>query len=1062
MGRDRMGKNQGWGKVGRTANGVVRPGFRVVPKRVAGAVVAAKEAEGQGLAQTESSSLDPANAREWGGLREQAHRMLDDMLDHLEAIGQKPVWQAIPGEVRERFRGAMPTGPTELSSVHEEFMSSIVPYTAANTHPGFMGWVQGGGTPVGMLAEMLTAGLNANVGGRDQIPLEVEREVVEWMRGLFGFPEGASGILMSGTSMATFVAVVVARDTFMGHEATNIRAVRRFGVLREGLKIKGLTAYASKATHGSVARALDMAGMGSEALRLVPVDRRQRIDLTALAKMIATDRAAGMTPFLVVGNVGTVDTGAIDDLDELAEVCARERVWFHVDGAYGALAMLVPELKPRLKGIERADSLAFDFHKWAQVPYDAGFLLVRDGEAHREAFATSCGYLAREERGMAAGATWPCDLGPELSRGFRALKVWTTLKVYGTEAIADVIQTTCELARYLESRIWNSVELELLATVELNVVCFRYRFEVLLRGTSEAAKDFSDESNAFNREIVMRLQEAGAVAPSATMIEEKVAIRAAFVNHRTTKAEVDTLVEQVLAEGRRLRPSATAAKIVDGKWKPRLDRERKMAELNEQLAANKTLTLDEESELRVDRAMMLDQLGRSLEARSEYLKVLEMNPGHRGNLIELGRLLVATGHKRAAKIVFAEAVKHHPQDLACRVNLGSTLLDEGDAAGAKEQYEMALAIDPEFPQAHGGMYYALGKLGEYERAAWHRAKGFGRRNLFQSPYRGEGPPIPIVLLVSSTGGNTPIEKLLNDEIFQTYVVVADFYDVQVPLPEHRLMVNGIGDVEVAAEALIKAQELLKISSAPLLNAPSAVLVSGRCENASRMAKLPGVVTATTANLPYAVLAGEGGVAALEERGFSFPVLLRVPGFHMGEHFVRVEAAERFRDEVALLPGGDRPGTELLAIQYLDARGTDGCARKYRVMFVDGEMYPLHLAISPNWKIHYFSADMAERPDHREEEERFLTNMAGVLGEKAMRGLRAIQGTLGLDYGGIDFGLSLEGEVLLFETNATMVVEPPPPDERWNYRRAGVAKIHAAVREMLLTKSGARVAVEVGS
>jgi glutamate/tyrosine decarboxylase-like PLP-dependent enzyme len=1056
-----MDRNHNWGEIGRTVDGETGAGFRVVPKRVAGGTAAA-EAGGAESARTAGSSLDPVNAREWGGLRKQAHRMLDDMMDHLEGIGDKPLWQEIPKEFRERFHGAMPKGPTELSAVHEEFMRAIVPYTAANAHPGFMGWVQGGGTPVGMLAEMLAAGLNANVGGRDQIPLEVESEVVEWMRALFGFPEGSSGIFLSGTSMATFVAVVVARDAFMGREAANIHAVRRLGVGGEGLGIKGLTAYASKATHGSVARALDMAGIGSEALRLVPVDRRQRIDLKALAKRIVADRTDGMTPFLVVGNAGTVDTGAIDDLEGLAEICVREQIWFHVDGAYGALAMLVPELQSRLKGIERADSLAFDFHKWAQVPYDAGFLLMRDGEAHREAFVTSCGYLAREERGMAAGATWPCDLGPELSRGFRALKVWMTLKVYGTEAIGRVIQTTCELARYLESRIRSSNELELLATVELNVVCFRYQFEVVLRGISEESKDNSEESNTCNREIVMRLQEAGAVAPSVTTVDGKIAIRAAFVNHRTTRSEVDTLVEQVLVEGRRLKPSATVAKVVDGKWKPRLDRESKMAELNEQLAASETLTLDEESELRVDRAMMLDQLGRSLEARNEYLKVLEINPEHRRNLIELGQLLLSTGHKRAAKIVFAESVKHHPQDLASRVNLGSVLLDEGDAAAAKEQYEIALAIDAEFPQAHGGMYYALGKLGEYERAAWHRAKGFGRRNLFRSPYRGKGPPVPIVLLVSSTGGNTPIEKLLNDEIFQTYVVVADFYDVRVPLPEHRLLVNGIGDVEIAAEALNKAQELLKISSEPLLNAPSAVLVSGRCENASRMARLPGVVTATTANFPYEVLAGEGGIAALEERGFNFPVLLRVPGFHMGEHFVRVDSKERLQSEVALLPGGDRPETELLAIQYLDARGRDGFARKYRVMFVDGGMYPLHLAISPNWKIHYFSADMAERPDHREEEKRFLTDMASVLGEKAMRGLWEIQETLALDYGGIDFGLSLDGEILLFETNATMVAEPPPADERWNYRRAGVARIHAAVQRMLLEKSGARMVAKVAS
>src|ERR1035441_691255 len=292
------------------------------------------------------------------------------MLDYLENIRERRVWQPIPDEVRSRFRGDLPEASSELAAVHREFMRDILPFATGNAHPGFMGWVHGGGTPVGMLAEMLAAGLNANLGGRDHAPIEVERQIVRWMRRIFGFPESASGLFVTGTSMANLIGVLVARDAELGFE------VRCGGV--PGSQ-KRLAAYASVAAHGCIAKDLDIAGIGSDALRLIPVDRRHRISLDALREAIEEDRRTGRTPFLVVGTAGTVDTGAIDDLDALAGLCRGERLWFHVDGACGALAMLAPDLAPRLAGIERADSLAFDFHKWGQVPYDAGFILVRDG-----------------------------------------------------------------------------------------------------------------------------------------------------------------------------------------------------------------------------------------------------------------------------------------------------------------------------------------------------------------------------------------------------------------------------------------------------------------------------------------------------------------------------------------------------------------------------------------------------------------------------------------------------------------------------------------------------------
>ncbi len=467
-------------------------------------------------------TLDP---QDWDALRAQGHRMLDDMIDYVAGIRDRPVWQPIPDDVRARFRAELPRQASELGDVYREFADFVVPYTTGNVHPGFMGWVHGGGTAVGMLAEMLAAGLNANLGGRDHIPIEVERQVVEWTRQMLGFPGGASGIFVTGTSMANLMAVLVARTTALG------QSVRQCGV-----KGAALTAYTSKAAHGCITKAMDIAGFGSDALRCIDVDRFHRIDVAALRSRIARDREAGLNPFLVVGSAGTVDIGAIDDLEALSALCREEGLWFHVDGAFGALGILSPVLAPRLAGIERADSIALDFHKWGQVPYDAGFLMVRDGARHRDTFASPAAYLRRETRGLSAGSPWPCDLGPDLSRGFRALKTWFTLKTYGTERLGAVITHTCALARYLESRVLAEPRLELLAPVQLNIVCFRYR---------------AADSNRVNGDIVMDIQESGIAAPSTTLLDGELAIRAAIVNHRTEARDVDALIDAVLEFGAR-------------------------------------------------------------------------------------------------------------------------------------------------------------------------------------------------------------------------------------------------------------------------------------------------------------------------------------------------------------------------------------------------------------------------------------------------------------------------------------------------------------------------------
>ncbi|UWU90498.1 aspartate aminotransferase family protein [Bradyrhizobium sp. CB1015] len=467
-----------------------------------------------------NTSLDP---QDWSEFRALAHRMLDETIDGIANVRARPVWRPIPDDVRAAFRADVPREASDLAEVYREYSEHVAPYATGNVHPGFMGWVHGGGTAVGMLAEMLAAGLNANLGGRDHMPIEVERQIVDWMRRLFLFPESASGIFVTGTSMANLMAVLVARTTALGTLA------RQHGIGNDGAL---LTAYTSQAAHGCIARAMDIAGLGTDALRKIAVDADHRIDVAALRAQIAVDREVGFKPFLVVASAGTVDIGAIDDLRAIAELCREEGIWFHVDGAFGSLAILSPELAPLLGGIELADSIALDFHKWGQVPYDAGFLLVRDGEQHRQAFVQPAAYLRREARGLAAGAVWPCDLGPDLSRGFRALKTWFTLKTFGTDRLGAAVARSCALAKYLETRVLAEPRLELLAPVNLNIVCFRYR-----------------SSDAVNREIVADIQESGIAAPSSTTLDGKFAIRAAIVNHRTEEADIDALVAAVLQFG---------------------------------------------------------------------------------------------------------------------------------------------------------------------------------------------------------------------------------------------------------------------------------------------------------------------------------------------------------------------------------------------------------------------------------------------------------------------------------------------------------------------------------
>ena len=477
-------------------------------------------------------------------------------------------------------------------------------------------------------------------------------------------------------------------------------------------------------------------------------------------------------------------------------------------------------------------------------------------------------------------------------------------------------------------------------------------------------------------------------------------------------------------------------------WAPRVAQEQKLLDLDDRLAAGRAGI-----DTRIERAVLLNALGRRAEAQQAFVELLLEVPTHFGALNEFATVLSSAGFNAAACRVYAEAVAHHPANAMGHINLANLLMHGGDLAGARQHYESALRIDPDHAQAHQGLGAVLAGLGERAAARPHFDKGFRANFMSPLPYRGGKPPVELLLLVSSGSGNIPVASFLDDRIFATTVIVADYFDFSRALPPHRIVFNSVGDADLCMPALNAAVRITRRTGAPVINNPSRVIKTGRVANARRLRGLPGVITPRMSAVPRSVLMGPDGAAMLARQGLSFPLLLRSPGFHTGHHFAMVNSATELSPAAAGLPGD-----ELLAIEYLDARGGDGQARKYRVMIVDGEIYPMHLAVSPRWKVHYFTADMAERADYRAEDAAFLGDMTRVIGGKAVAALRSIARRLGLDYGGIDFGLSPEGDVLLFEANATMVVNPPDPDARWAYRRQAVDRILDAARAMLLRRA----------
>jgi glutamate/tyrosine decarboxylase-like PLP-dependent enzyme len=487
---------------------------------------------------TQEETLDP---QDWAALRALGHRALDDAMDYMESLRDRPAWEHAPARVKAHFDGPPPAGPQPIEDIYREYVEYVRPYQLGNSHPRFWGWVLGSGTPMGVIAEMLAAATDSVSGIYSYVSNNyVELQVLDWCKEMLGYPLSAGGLLTSGCSASNLIALAVARNAKAGFD---VRGEGLSGApVGTGGAPRRQTVYCSAEAHSSLTKAVELLGMGTRSLRRVPTDDLLRIDLTALAGMVARDREDGLLPVCVVGVAGTTNTGSIDDLPNLADFCEREGLWFHVDGAFGAWAAIAPESRHLVAGMERADSLAFDLHKWMNLAYPVGCVLVRDAEAQLRTFSLTPSYLAHGEgeRGLTGvDVPWLSDYGFELSRGFHALKVWMALKEHGADKFGRVIQQNIDQARYLAGLVEATPELESALPVALNIVCFRY----VRPGLGDAALD------DLNKRIELELQERGIAVPSVSTVGGRKYLHVAVANHRSRREDFDLLVREVVRLG---------------------------------------------------------------------------------------------------------------------------------------------------------------------------------------------------------------------------------------------------------------------------------------------------------------------------------------------------------------------------------------------------------------------------------------------------------------------------------------------------------------------------------
>lgn len=481
------------------------------------------------LPPSREDTLDPAD---WEETRTLAHRMVDDALDRLQGLSAGPVWQPMPVAVRAQFATPLPEGPEPLDAVYADVTDKLYPHAMGNIHPRFWAWYMGAGCLTGALADFLAAIDGSNLGGGDTGAILVDRQVTDWLRQMIGFPEEASGTLVNGGSMANIVALMTARNALAGvdlHQAG-------VGDLPQPMRF-----YASDQVHNCHLKAMNLLGLGGRALVRVPTDASFRIDTDALRAAIAADRGRGIKPACVIGTAGTTNTGAIDDLPAIADLCREEGLWLHVDGCIGALLRIAPANRHLVAGIELSDSVALDLHKGLHAPFDVGCTLIRDRRLHRSAFAETAEYLQVATRGIAA-TEYLHDYNLETTRSFRALKIWMMLRHHGVDTFGRILDRTIDQARYLSHLVDAEPSLTLMAPTATSIVCFRHD----PGGMKEA------ELRAHNTEIMLRLQESGVAVVTDTILIGRHCLRVAICNHRTRQEDLNLLVREVLRIGENL------------------------------------------------------------------------------------------------------------------------------------------------------------------------------------------------------------------------------------------------------------------------------------------------------------------------------------------------------------------------------------------------------------------------------------------------------------------------------------------------------------------------------
>jgi glutamate/tyrosine decarboxylase-like PLP-dependent enzyme len=466
--------------------------------------------------------------------RRAGYRVVDRIADYLSHLPSEPAFRPVPQDLAAEFlREPPPAAGQGIEAILDEFDRHIAPYPFGQGHPRFWGFVNPPPTPIGILAEALAAAMNSSCGGGNHAAYYVERQVVHWFQQIVGFPEEGTGLLVSGGSMATLTGLAVARHTRAGVD------VRAEGV--QGGEGR-LTVYLSQEGHSCIRKAVELLGLGSNAIRTIPVDDRYRMRIAELEAAIRRDRDEGRRPVAVCASAGTVNTGAIDPLREISAVCRRYAVWFHVDGSYGGPAVLTQCYRPELEAMALADSLALDPHKWLYVPIEAGLALVRDGEALRDTFSLVPPYIhtAGNPSGV-YGPPWFSEYGFQQTRAFRALKVWMALKHHGLSGYAGSIERDIALAGRLAERIRQSDDLELMAPPSLSIVCFRY--------APPGLRHDGERLDSVNRALLERVQLGGEAFLSSTVLGGRFALRACIVNPRSTAADIDLVAGLVARIG---------------------------------------------------------------------------------------------------------------------------------------------------------------------------------------------------------------------------------------------------------------------------------------------------------------------------------------------------------------------------------------------------------------------------------------------------------------------------------------------------------------------------------